>query len=338
MHRNYGAAADDSIPAKRQYCEQNAPSESTVKPRTALRCYREGHSKIDVSIILPVHNASSWLQECLQSVLEQDFHGNMELSIFNDASKDDSGSIIEKWTPRLENRGIAIVTSGHNSIQPKGVGYAKNQAVSQSRGKYLCFLDADDSGSIIEKWTPRLENRGIAIVTSGHNSIQPKGVGYAKNQAVSQSRGKYLCFLDAVITWITRNREFCIAKLNFTKVPVRDTLLERSSAIDDMTFFLNFNLQEAQSSTGHTASKVDTIESIDNKLDIPIIGCQVRREPEGSTERYTRWINGLTQSQLLTQGLSFYFIVLLWRIDSLLQDWKQDVELVTVVSFKNNGN
>ncbi|RXM29160.1 UDP-GlcNAc:betaGal beta-1,3-N-acetylglucosaminyltransferase-like protein 1, partial [Acipenser ruthenus] len=126
------------------------------------------------SIILPVHNASSWLQECLQSVLEQDFHGNMELSIFNDASKDDSGSIIEKWTPRLENRGIAIVTSGHNSIQPKGVGYAKNQAVSQSRGKYLCFLDA-------------------------------------------------------------------------------------------------------------------------------IIGCQVRREPEGSTERYTRWINGLTQSQLLTQ-------------------------------------
>ncbi|RXM37449.1 UDP-GlcNAc:betaGal beta-1,3-N-acetylglucosaminyltransferase-like protein 1 [Acipenser ruthenus] len=32
-----------------------------------------------------------------------------------------------------------------------------------------------------------------------------------------------------------------------------------------------------------------------------IIGCQVRREPEGSTERYTRWMNGLTQSQLLTQ-------------------------------------
>jgi cellulose synthase/poly-beta-1,6-N-acetylglucosamine synthase-like glycosyltransferase len=39
------------------------------------------------SIILPVHNAEQWLDECLQSVLQQDFEGTMELSIFNDASK-----------------------------------------------------------------------------------------------------------------------------------------------------------------------------------------------------------------------------------------------------------
>ncbi|XP_065591258.1 queuosine-tRNA galactosyltransferase isoform X2 [Cyrtonyx montezumae] len=32
-----------------------------------------------------------------------------------------------------------------------------------------------------------------------------------------------------------------------------------------------------------------------------IIGCQVRREPPESTERYTRWINNLTEEQLLTQ-------------------------------------
>ncbi|KAK6300958.1 hypothetical protein J4Q44_G00290560, partial [Coregonus suidteri] len=32
-----------------------------------------------------------------------------------------------------------------------------------------------------------------------------------------------------------------------------------------------------------------------------LIGCQVRRDPEGSTERYTRWINNISQDQLTTQ-------------------------------------
>ncbi|XP_078231198.1 queuosine-tRNA galactosyltransferase isoform X4 [Callithrix jacchus] len=45
--------------------------------------------KAHVSIILPVHNAEPWLDECLRSVLQQDFEGIMELSVFNDASKDD---------------------------------------------------------------------------------------------------------------------------------------------------------------------------------------------------------------------------------------------------------
>uniref|UniRef100_A0A8D0T3E2 UDP-GlcNAc:betaGal beta-1,3-N-acetylglucosaminyltransferase like 1 n=1 Tax=Sus scrofa TaxID=9823 RepID=A0A8D0T3E2_PIG len=40
-----------------------------------------------VSVILPVHNAEPWLDECLGSVLQQDFEGRLELSIFNDASK-----------------------------------------------------------------------------------------------------------------------------------------------------------------------------------------------------------------------------------------------------------
>ena len=39
------------------------------------------------SIILPVHNAELWLDECLQSVVDQDCGGaSLELSVFNDAS------------------------------------------------------------------------------------------------------------------------------------------------------------------------------------------------------------------------------------------------------------
>lgn len=95
-----------------------------------------------VSIILPVHNAEQWLDECLMSVLQQDFEGAMELSVFNDASKDKSRAIIEKWKVKLEDSGISVVIGGHDSPSPRGVGYSKNQAVAQSTGSYLCFLDS----------------------------------------------------------------------------------------------------------------------------------------------------------------------------------------------------
>ncbi|XP_047565294.1 UDP-GlcNAc:betaGal beta-1,3-N-acetylglucosaminyltransferase-like protein 1 isoform X5 [Lutra lutra] len=97
-----------------------------------------------VSVILPVHNAEPWLDECLRSVLQQDFQGSMELSVFNDASQDQSAAIIERWKGRLEDAGIPVVIGGHDSPAPRGVGYSKNQAIAQSSGSYLCFLDSDD--------------------------------------------------------------------------------------------------------------------------------------------------------------------------------------------------
>lgn len=73
-----------------------------------------------VSVILPVHNAEPWLDECLGSVLQQDFEGRLELSIFNDASKDKSMAVIEKWKEKLEASGILVVVGGHDSPSPRG--------------------------------------------------------------------------------------------------------------------------------------------------------------------------------------------------------------------------
>ncbi|XP_075435778.1 queuosine-tRNA galactosyltransferase isoform X3 [Ascaphus truei] len=156
----------------------------------------EGERRPDVSIIIPTYNAEAWLDECLKSVVEQDFDGTLELSIYNDASKDSSAEIIEAWRTRLDERGICVVVGGHHSAQPRGVGFAKNRAILQSTGRYLCFLDSDDV-----MMSPRVRMQYTAAV------------------------------------------------------------------------------QQPQS----------------------IIGCQVRREPAGSTERYTRWVNGLKPEQLLTQ-------------------------------------
>lgn len=99
---------------------------------------------MEVSIILPVYNAEQWLDECLQSILQQTFSGRLEVSAFNDSSPDKSFDILLKWQPLLEERNISMIMEGHGDKSPKGVGFAKNQAVRQSSGTFLCFLDADD--------------------------------------------------------------------------------------------------------------------------------------------------------------------------------------------------
>uniref|UniRef100_A0A4W5K8J5 Glycosyltransferase 2-like domain-containing protein n=1 Tax=Hucho hucho TaxID=62062 RepID=A0A4W5K8J5_9TELE len=69
---------------------------------------------------MPVHNASCWLDECLQGILNQDYTGSMELSVYDDASTDGSRAIVEGWRERLERRGVSMVISGHDSAQPRG--------------------------------------------------------------------------------------------------------------------------------------------------------------------------------------------------------------------------
>ncbi|XP_037094071.1 UDP-GlcNAc:betaGal beta-1,3-N-acetylglucosaminyltransferase-like protein 1 [Pollicipes pollicipes] len=97
---------------------------------------------MDVSIILPIHNAEKWLSACLQSVLSQDHSLRAELSAYLDGCTDQSEAILEQFRASLTDKGYALVVS--SGTPAMGVGYAKNQAVAQSSGNFLCFLDSDD--------------------------------------------------------------------------------------------------------------------------------------------------------------------------------------------------
>lgn len=97
----------------------------------------------DVSIIIPVYNGDKWIDDCLRSVETQNFNGKLEVSIFNDGSTDGTISKLEEWRETLREKSISVTIGGHTS-KARGVGYAKNQAVEQSSGVYLCFQDIDD--------------------------------------------------------------------------------------------------------------------------------------------------------------------------------------------------
>jgi len=100
----------------------------------------------EISIITGMRNADKWLKQCLQSIDCQSFNGSIQLSIYNDSSTDTSLQILNDWINNYNIKSVDVIIS-HNfnpTNSPKGVGFAKNRAVEQSDGQYLCFLDSDD--------------------------------------------------------------------------------------------------------------------------------------------------------------------------------------------------
>ncbi|XP_065161041.1 queuosine-tRNA galactosyltransferase-like isoform X2 [Atheta coriaria] len=69
---------------------------------------------------------------------------NLEVCICNDASTDNTAELLSEWEQKFNDNHIKVRMFTNTSGQPKGVGYAKNQAVGVSTGNYLCFQDIDD--------------------------------------------------------------------------------------------------------------------------------------------------------------------------------------------------
>lgn len=98
-----------------------------------------------VSIIIPVYNQEKLIGKCLQSVINQT-HRNLEIIVVDDGSTDESSKIIEEIAQA--DRRIKV-----HSIGNHGVSYARNLGIELSSGKYIHFVDSDDSvdSTIIER-------------------------------------------------------------------------------------------------------------------------------------------------------------------------------------------
>eukprot|EP00112_Aurelia_sp_Birch-Aquarium-sp1_P023985 Seg737.4 transcript_id=Seg737.4/GoldUCD/mRNA.D3Y31 product="UDP-GlcNAc:betaGal beta-1 3-N-acetylglucosaminyltransferase-like protein 1" protein_id=Seg737.4/GoldUCD/D3Y31 len=135
-----------------------------------------------VSIVMPVHNAEQWLQDAFQSIDRQTWKESLEISIFNDSSKDRSEEIVTKWKEKFELDSVRVVVGKNESASPLGVGAAKNSAIKQSSGQYLCFFDADDI--MLPK---RIELQLKAAISLSWNTI----IGCHFNRIPEDSTSRY---------------------------------------------------------------------------------------------------------------------------------------------------
>jgi glycosyltransferase involved in cell wall biosynthesis len=89
-----------------------------------------------ISIIIPIYNSEKYLEECLNSVLNQTYK-NIEVLLINDGSTDESKKICEEYCKKYSN--IKLI----NNIN-EGVSKARNKGLKLAKGEYVFFCDSDD--------------------------------------------------------------------------------------------------------------------------------------------------------------------------------------------------
>lgn len=87
------------------------------------------------SVVMPTYNCADYLDESIQSVINQTFK-NWELVIVNDGSTDFTDSILDKYKA---NNQIKIINQKNY-----GSAAARNRALEEVNGVYISLLDADD--------------------------------------------------------------------------------------------------------------------------------------------------------------------------------------------------
>lgn len=89
-----------------------------------------------ISVVVPVYNAEKTLQECVDSILSQEYE-DYELLLVDDGSKDSSPLICDEYSQKDDRVKIFHKPNG-------GVSSARNLGINKATGEWLTFIDADD--------------------------------------------------------------------------------------------------------------------------------------------------------------------------------------------------
>lgn len=89
------------------------------------------------SVIIPVWNTEKYIRICIDSLIKQNFD-DYEIILINDGSVDDSGNICNEYKLKFDN--ISVIHQ-----ENKGASSARNLGIKAANGKYLIFLDSDDT-------------------------------------------------------------------------------------------------------------------------------------------------------------------------------------------------
>lgn len=89
-----------------------------------------------VSIITPSYNTAKYIEETINSVLQQTYT-NWELIIVDDCSTDNTDEVVSKY---LTDERISYMKNDKNS----GAAISRNRALREAKGKWIAFLDSDD--------------------------------------------------------------------------------------------------------------------------------------------------------------------------------------------------
>lgn len=97
---------------------------------------------MDISVIIPIYNVKDYVLDCLHSVANQTKKNGVECILVDDRGTDNSMEIADKFVSSYN--GMIDFRIYHHD-KNKGLSAARNSGIREAKGKYLYFLDSDDT-------------------------------------------------------------------------------------------------------------------------------------------------------------------------------------------------
>lgn len=165
-----------------------------------------------ISVVVTNYNYGKYVSQAINSVFAQTY-SNLELIIIDDGSTDNSVEIIEGAIRGHE--GVRLIKQSNH-----GIVYTRNLGIEISKGRYLCFLDADDY------WDEDyIENMHNIAIRSGADVVYPNW-----RMLWHDEKGKYLYTL--IPDW----EDFNVIDYQLQKMHVSSESLIKKSAIGKHAF------------------------------------------------------------------------------------------------------
>ena len=92
---------------------------------------------IELSVIVPVYNGETTIAACLESILQQNFDGRVQLIVVDSSSTDGTPAILQQYRGRPD-----VVLA--NCVHPRSAAAARDEGLRYATGRWLMFVDSDD--------------------------------------------------------------------------------------------------------------------------------------------------------------------------------------------------
>lgn len=123
-----------------------------------------------ISIVIPVYKVEEYIERCLQSVIAQDYEGDLECLLIDDCTPDNSCAVIEDILDRYKGP-IRFRLLHHE--KNRGLSAARNTGIDNAQGDYIYFLDSDDyiSSDCISKLAAPLTEAEYDIIIGNYSVL-----------------------------------------------------------------------------------------------------------------------------------------------------------------------
>lgn len=136
-----------------------------------------------ISVIMPVYNVEKYLEQSINSVLNQTYK-NFELILVDDKATDGSPEICDKFV-KLDQR-IQVI----HKLQNEGLGFARNTGLDSAKGEYILFIDSDDyiDAETLSKAISNLTPQTEVLVFGINRFYEDKDGGVKKHELLTPAK------------------------------------------------------------------------------------------------------------------------------------------------------